>query len=286
LCQFSLRSLLALITLFAIWFGWATNEAHKQRTAVAWITEWGGTALYDYEFDQNGFRLGRHDVDLPGPRWLRELLGRDFFGNVVQVELPRRRVDDLSPLSPLDHLNALDLSETQATELTALAELEGLEYLNVSNTQIRDLSALGTWRKLRCLWADETQIHDLTPLSGCNVLNALNLRATQVRDLTPLSALTSLKTLDLSETRVDDVSVLRGLGNLRILDLSSTPTHDLSPLAKLRTLEHLWVGGGISPITPDDVAALEAALPNCTITFMGNETLESLDDPFGPPIDN
>jgi hypothetical protein len=49
--QFSLRTFFILLTLFAVWFGWAIQKAREQKKAVAWVRERGGSVRYDYEGD-------------------------------------------------------------------------------------------------------------------------------------------------------------------------------------------------------------------------------------------
>ena len=47
--RFSLRTLLVVVTVLGVWLGVQVNPVRKQRNAVAWIQEVGGTVTYDYE---------------------------------------------------------------------------------------------------------------------------------------------------------------------------------------------------------------------------------------------
>ena len=94
--QFSLRGLLALLTVFAIWLGVAVNRAREQREAVRAIEAKGGTVQYDWQVSLKrtsmieGFehyQVFRKYGSPSGPAWLRRRIGNDYFQNVVSVEL-------------------------------------------------------------------------------------------------------------------------------------------------------------------------------------------------------
>ena len=78
--QFSIRSLLVLVVVVAIpcsWFATASQQARKQREAVAEITNLHGVVFYDYQLDPSaGWIPG---AKLPVPPWPRKLLGGDLF---------------------------------------------------------------------------------------------------------------------------------------------------------------------------------------------------------------
>ena len=109
--QFSLRTFLVLLTLVCVWFGWQVNRVNRQRKAVAWVLEMGGSVLYDYEVDDKGNTIA--DAKPTSPEWLP-----DFYDQVVEVHLRNTQVRDLTPLANLKSLKGLDLSNTQASDLT------------------------------------------------------------------------------------------------------------------------------------------------------------------------
>jgi hypothetical protein len=73
--QFSLRTLLVVMLIVCVTLGWKVNKAKRQREAVAWVQESGGSVSYGYEFDDARKRVPNPQP--PGPKWLRELLGID-----------------------------------------------------------------------------------------------------------------------------------------------------------------------------------------------------------------
>ena len=124
--QFSLKTFLLVMLLFAFGFAWLSHQAREQRKAVAWVKEMGGTVGYDYEAgDGDGDPFGTKVVHPPGPKWLRDILGIDFFDEVVVVALTSTPVSDLTPLAGLTSLRALNLDSTQVSDLMPLAGSAG-----------------------------------------------------------------------------------------------------------------------------------------------------------------
>jgi hypothetical protein len=68
--QFRLRTLLLLVTVFAVWFGWLAHQARQQKEAVAWVREMEGTARYDYELDEDGQRTSTGQPPYLSLRWV------------------------------------------------------------------------------------------------------------------------------------------------------------------------------------------------------------------------
>jgi hypothetical protein len=82
--RFSLRTLLILITVTAIWLGLGGASALRQKAATDSILKGGGSVFYD--FQSKDWKL---QIDAPpsGPTWLRAILGRDWFDTVTYVTL-------------------------------------------------------------------------------------------------------------------------------------------------------------------------------------------------------
>ncbi len=127
--QFSLRTFLVLLTLVCVWFGWQVNRVNRQRKAVAWVLEMGGSVLYDYQYDGNLISYAKPT----GPEWLL-----DFNHQVVLVDLATAPVSDLAPLTKLKSLQALGLSHTAGLDLTPLAKLNSLRFLDLLDTQVSE----------------------------------------------------------------------------------------------------------------------------------------------------
>ena len=174
LLRFSLRTLLIFMLVVCVAAGWKIERVRKQREAVAWVHEMGGTVKFTAE--------------RRGPEWMRKRLGRDFFDDVVGVALHNTQVSDLSPLANLTKLEWLYLNITPVSEVTPLAKLTKLELLDLDNTQVNDVSPLAKLTKLEWLNLNKTQVSDVSPLAKLTKLEVLYLNNTQVSDISPLLA--------------------------------------------------------------------------------------------------
>ena len=180
--------------------------------------------------------------ETPPPKWTPLVDDLDLRGT---------QVSDLTPLRGLTALQSLDLSGTKVSDLAPLRGLTALQSLHLTSTKVSDLTALRGLTALQGLDLRGTQVSDLTPLRGLTALQGLNLRGTQVNDLTPLRGLTALQSLDLSFARVNDLTPLGGLTALQHLHLTDTQVSDLTPLRGLTALQSLHLRGTqVSDLTP------------------------------------
>ena len=88
--QFSLRGFLVVLTAFAVWLGFKVERVRNQREAVKAIEALGQSVRYDWHppFSQWGSRYPPPTNDHPnGPKWLRALIGDDYFQDVEGVEI-------------------------------------------------------------------------------------------------------------------------------------------------------------------------------------------------------
>jgi hypothetical protein len=152
--QFSTRSLLVLTVAVAIpcsWLAVERKKAREQQQVVATIEkQLRGSVAYDWEYDVDGAWLP--NARPPGPSWLRDLLGEDFFRAVVRVNLSDEKVTDaaLEQLKGLGQLRKLWLEHTKVTD-AGLERLRGLRQLQelslrgteVTGTGLENLKGLG-----------------------------------------------------------------------------------------------------------------------------------------------
>ena len=91
--RYSLTSFLIVFTGIAVWFGFLTSSAARQRRAVAVLQRAGGDIYYDWMlepvYDASGgidyYKVIRDPSAIGAPQWLRQLLGDDYFQSVVKV---------------------------------------------------------------------------------------------------------------------------------------------------------------------------------------------------------
>ncbi|HVX11519.1 MAG TPA: hypothetical protein VHC22_10080 [Pirellulales bacterium] len=102
--QFSLRALLVFTACFCVWLAIVVQHARHQAAAVAEIEALGGIVYFKH---QDVTRLARKVPKQPiprpcydrfrqppGSRWLRKLLGDDFFREAAVVDLTKTNASD------------------------------------------------------------------------------------------------------------------------------------------------------------------------------------------------
>lgn len=149
--RFSLRTMVLAVTLFCIWLGVTANRANRQRRAVETIKSHGGYVRYDYEADEHG-GIAAHAAPPPGPDWLRNLIGLDYFATVVMVGVDSQNgsVDDsVAALTDLPDLRSLTLRGAGVTD-SIMARVGSLTKLHVLQVQKSAITEAG-WKPLEQL---------------------------------------------------------------------------------------------------------------------------------------
>lgn len=242
--RFSLRTLLLIFTVFAVWLGLIVSRAKKQKVAVDTITKLGGSVYYDYHIHKQGTKLtvpGGRSVDefgsimtwgpgtitignernsylvgqalatpSPVPKWLSRLVGEEMFVKVIAVHLNDQRLTDgdMQCLEGLPDIRVLKLSGTSITD-QALVHMSGL-------------------RKLEELTLNGTSIEGpgLAHLQHLPRLEDLELSGTRITDdgLDQIAAPQSLSTINLDSTSVSDAGLayLQHANRLTVVSLLHT----------------------------------------------------------------
>ena len=117
--QFSLRTLLLAVTVFAVCLGVLCREARIQEDIRARVQVLGGRADYFHELEHYGSCFYR-PASTPNPRrlaWLTDFIGRDFFYRVFMVNLDGTNAadEDLEAISRLRGIQRIRLVGTRVT---------------------------------------------------------------------------------------------------------------------------------------------------------------------------
>jgi hypothetical protein len=191
--QFSIRSLLLLVFAAALpcsWLAVASREPKQERAAEAAIEKVGGHISWGQIWSLSQPRGPNGELQMAEPKWLRKLLGDDFFSGVFQADCENIPITDadLEYLEAMSYLYDLSLNNTDVTDL-GLKHLKGLSnliILRLNKTPITDsgLERLKGLHELRTLGLAGTQITDigLEHLKGLSRLRWLDLRNTKVTD--------------------------------------------------------------------------------------------------------
>lgn len=227
LFRFSIRTLLVVLTALAVWLGIQVNRARNVRLAVEAVEDVGGVVRYVHERTKSG--TIDPNAKLPGPAWLRELIGDEYFVEVAIAGFGQNRItnDELKQvckcLENLQHLECFVVRNCSSlSDISALHKLSGLQLLILENC---------------------TRISDFGPLTELTNLQTVHLvRCPHLSDANDLQRLTNLQELYFDKCdNLTEISALQHLTNLRQLDLRRTN------------------------VTQEEINELKKQLPNCKI---------------------
>jgi hypothetical protein len=190
------------------------------------------------------------------------------------------------PLARLRQVETLFIGETDSGSLDGLRGLAALRRLILENwTLFRvrqlppdlealtaldskvDVSAVGDLPRLRALVLTGSEWTKASDLAGLPKLRWLGLpkNATQAEFAALVRAHPDLEVVELiGVDSVSDLSPLRGARHLKAVTLDGTYA-DLGVLRDLKSLEFVGLSKGIWEKSPDQVAAIRAALPTAAI---------------------
>ncbi|HEY2840417.1 MAG TPA: hypothetical protein VGJ26_14770 [Pirellulales bacterium] len=198
--QFSLFSLLLFTTLIALAVAWHAVPAWRQHEAVTKIIELDGLVVYDFQL------AGAKKP--PGPAWLREWLGDDYFQRVGRVQLERN----------------VDTAEALHAALVQVSQLPTIDFLIIHSRERIDDANLQEIAKARSLKA--LHLHGRIPDSG-------------LRHLVALDQLRGLVLQDVTDETLAQVARLRQLEHLYLQGaISDNGLALLEPLVELHELSY------------------------------------------------
>jgi hypothetical protein len=219
--RFGLRTLLIAITLLGVWLGLRVNQARRNRQAIDAARTMGGFVEYAHQFPKGQWG-GRRDrkAQPPGPAWLRERIGDEYFVSVVGLQFTVESLTDadLEKLSPLTDLDFLSFQTRQPQRITGsglahLSRLHKLRSLDLTCQPIADdaLRHLRSLKSLEFVCLHDTKVTDagMVHLRELPKLKCVVVSATGVTDL-GLSHLCSLPTLTsvvARSTKITDAGV-------------------------------------------------------------------------------
>ena len=225
--QFSILSLLILMTFAAIVLQTVVVPARRQRDAVAKILELGGAVSFDYQ--QSGAK------EPSGPKWLRKLLGNEYFQKVRLVALHGSKFD-----KPENFETAMDIVERVSTvDSLALSCRTALD-----DSHVAKIAKLPNLKNLY-LYGDSLDDDALALLVSLPNVKGLFLNGPTAQctdaSLASFAALKGLKSLAIRGVFTDaGLASLAQLENLEKLELEGNITDaGMIHLNQLAELEHL-----------------------------------------------
>ncbi len=217
----------------------------------------------------------------------------EYMPKLTKLVLVASALDDISPLESLTNLSEFrmygNMGNYDPSVLDGLTQLKtvSLNYsyssnANVNCTQIESLSCVGAAVSDISQFTDLKELtietEDLSVLSGLTKLEKLDVSDTfkgigidsAIADAACLENMTELKELTISSFGgIDNISVLAGLDKLEKITFSSGIITDVQQLSLLTNVKIIDVSTCYT-LDDDDIAELEALLPDCEIISKSN----------------
>lgn len=291
--QFSLRTILIVITLLCVAMGWPYSRAERQRLAVRELQKMNCYC----EFEPEPQWLGRL------PKSVREFRDGHYFRSITKVHVNRQARDSLpkifEAISQIDRVETIDCNSAPVTyeHLARLSRLRRVKLLRLNHPRIDDgaLATLRGWSSLEELIIPNAAVTErgIAQLTLNRNLRRLDLTGTYLGDGVGdvLQAFPKLTSLGLGDTDITPAGIARlpRFADLTYLDLSGTLADDgivnslahyprLSAIDLGRTRVTDFTGQTIAQWSLKDVRLNETAITDKTIdAFVEMETLEHLD---------
>ena len=301
--RYRLRTLLIAITLATIAFAWCRAQmlaAHRQRDLAAAVEAAGGVIYYDWENHTPGDRWWRININgrvtpkpmqqgsTPGPQWLREWIGDEYFQEIVEVDLdvatpwlisgtPTVGSDGNDSPNENDDAKTIvqDSLPDDSYDYDAETRREAAEFRRLIEDVLQKVGRVPSVRYFYLGGGGYVDDAMLAPLENLGELEELGLYNQDItgEGLIYLSQLKQLRWLDLSRTPFTDAGLyhLKRMKNIEYLDLHETKITDrrLSYLRELPRLRELDLSG--LDLTQDEYAE-NYTIPTSPADVLGQMT--------------
>lgn len=256
LLRFSLRSLLLLVVVIAVPLGWKVNRARNQRVVVQELKKLNARIKYDYELS---------DAQ-PGPQWLIDRFGKEYFVEVQQLTVGGPQVNDetislIARLPEVEWVGLRPASEITDEGLAHFAGMQNLEGVDLFSDRITGagLVHLTGLRRLKSLavsgWATDTSLEYVSKLKRLEYLWLHEAVEVTDEGLAHLSKLTQLQGLRLTGR----------WGAAGVQDSAKITDQGLEALHGLKRLAFLYLD--TIDVTEAGIDKLGHILPNCEIEW-------------------
>ncbi len=267
------------VTLFCILLAWQLHRAKQQKEAVAAIQAAGGWVHYDYQRPDSLNGTIDPQARPWEPPWLLELVGIDFFHDVVEVNMAYND----------DGLHRLDNAGPAVNIAPQLTHFPRLKWLLISGPYIDDdgMAAVGRLKRLESFYqwngehiTDKGAAH----LQNMPRLKYIHLGMSQVGDrgMETLARLPNLEGLSMQRNRFTDTGLAHLAGHTKLKELWIGHIEEMSPisdagvvhLAKIPNLVELDLQH--TRVTPEGLRPLQA-LPKLKNLYLDGSTANDLD---------
>ncbi len=269
-----------IVLVLGCGFGWVVRRAHIQRDAVAAVVKGGGRVWYDWEdlvsrvAPDGEYRSGTPMTKRapPGPKWLFDRLGPDYFGQVRQVSVGAKEPDVvMTRVARLDGVRSLGFTFDVPVSDNGMKAVRSMTELRTFDTPIRGGTLTGAslenfkgLSNLRVLLLTSKPVltdADLVHIKGLTALQHLQLSSSPQNAITDAGVanfrdMIDMRNLTMAGARVTSAGLehLRGMTKLHELWIPGTRVDDLAPIRHLTGLKFLHLAG--TPITDAGLAPI------------------------------
>jgi hypothetical protein len=230
--QFRLRTLLLFVLVVSVGMSWLAvrmEKLQRQREIIREIQKESGYIFYDYELDSSFDVIP--SAEPPGPKWIRDLLGDDFFCSVTAVVFYQDQDSKSYHVSNRCMANLQEFPDLEELKILFLRDQgKSVRHIPIEFSDTA-MQSIGKLRNLKILWIMGPEITDarLEHLKNLDQLQELSLFGMQITDdgLLNLKKMTSLNKLYLASTEITDSGIihlqeLKQLEYLRLYDTRVT----------------------------------------------------------------
>ena len=270
--------LVAIAGISLGWMAWKVDRARSQRAVVAQLSKMNVEIIYDYQIE--AMTSGRGNSAPPGPKWLNDLLGKEYFAEVYSVTVYDPQVTDETialiarlPEVAVVHFNSFKPA-TPTNEGTGITDggfihfagMHNLEDVCVSSDRITGsglvhLTGLTRLKKLLVHgWATDASLKHISKLDRLEFLGASEVAQITDSGLAHIAQLHNLRFLHLGR----DKPFSRFRQDFTMPNYMKITDEGLVNLYGLKNLEFLCLD---AEVTQEGIEKLRKALPKCRVEW-------------------
>ena len=222
--------------------------------------------IYDYQMDSTNGDPVYRDVPPPGPIWLTDLLGREYFVEVYSVAVDGPQVTDetIALIAKLPNIELVTFTDAKITDggLVHFARMHNLEAVSLRSDQLTGagLVHLRGLKRFKTLivkgFATDAALEHISKLNDLEVLQIYGTAQITDKGLAQIAKLRNLQTLCLGSYRT---------GPVRPEDWMKVTDDGLANLYALKNLEFLKLN--TTQVSQAGIDKLQKVLSNCKIEW-------------------
>eukprot|EP00003_Mantamonas_plastica_P016471 TRINITY_DN2746_c0_g2_i1.p1 TRINITY_DN2746_c0_g2~~TRINITY_DN2746_c0_g2_i1.p1 ORF type:complete len:600 (-),score=242.08 TRINITY_DN2746_c0_g2_i1:1232-3031(-) len=257
-----------------------TIETEEMEKAMETSSVLTSTVIRD-----NSFTSPQFHASLTKPKSIRETStsnstkeGKDWWKQVVVLELDHHRARKIQNLDRLVNLKRLSLADNEISKIEGLSSCQHLEELVLEENNIKKIEGLSTLKKLKRLDLGKNRLQSVVGIETLMNLTQLSLENNDIYTLTGLEKLGNLMELYIGNNNLysqKEILKLKPLEKLIILDLvGNSMTEETNyrgycifHLESLKVLDGMSIG--------------QKELANATTLFFGKMSLDLLAERIG-----